>query len=178
MIIFGSYQSMEEGGPNPQNRSHGYVSAQTYLQAMRVPSSNVTRQAALRYRLPAHPSHGPHGSQSAPICRTVCGNFSVTGAKYRDSYRVQSAIESVDTTIARSAAGRRSRANSTSSSSLPRPLHEYRPISETAKSRMTREWSDVMYTRFESTGSAMPNTTSFRPTAEVLPEFDCSLRRG
>lgn len=139
-----------------------------YLQAIRVPSSKCTRQAALLYRLPAHPSQVLHGSQSTPICLT-CGNVFTTGVKYRDSYSVQSDIESADTELVGPNRVTRSSANSTRSSH-PRPEHEYRPTSDKLKFWMTSEWSAVIYTLFESTGSAMPRATSFRPASTFSPD--------
>lgn len=137
---------------------------------MRISSSKQTRQAALRYRLPAHPSHGPQVSQSTSIFRT-CGKALAIGVKYRASYCVHPAIESAVTAETSSpnhrptCAGSRSRANSTRSS-VSRPEHEYRPVSDEVKFRTIRLWSGIMYTRFDSIGSDIPSTTSFRLTVE------------
>lgn len=139
-----------------------------YLQAILAVSLNWTRHAALRYRFPTHPLHGPQASQSTPICRTF-GYLSETDVRYSDSYRDQSAIESADTVWA--SADNRSNANSTRSL-VSKPVQEYRTASARVEFCMTNEWSDVMYTRFDSNGSAMPRTTSFLPfavTALVLP---------
>jgi len=146
-----------------------YIILWYYLQAIRISSSKRTRQAALRYRLPAHPSHGPHVSQSTSIFWT-CGKALTTGVKCCDSYCVHPAIESAVTAETTSPnrppafAGSRSRANSTKSS-VSRPEHEYRPVSEEVKVRTTKRGSGIRYTRFDSNGSDIPSTTSFRPAA-------------
>lgn len=138
-----------------------------YLQAIRVPSSNRTRQEARRYRLPTHPSQAPHvASQSTPTSR-IRRCLPDIGVKYRDSYAAQSAIESATTGAGAVAAdGSTSRANSTRPA-VPRPEHEYRRPSAGDTSRTTSERSVLMYTRFDSTGSAMPSTTSVQSVSFV-----------